>query len=145
MNTEWQYHGTTLLEIEPSFVGFIYVITNIESGKRYYGKKQAFFKKTALKTVLVKSTGLKKKKKIRSLVPSDWKTYYGSSTELQKDVEVLGKDKFSREILKFCTSLSEMSYEEAKIQFSTDSLLYPDKFYNSWISCRVRREHLIKK
>lgn len=140
----WLYQGSPVKEIESSFTGFIYVITNLIDGRKYFGKKNAFFKKTSIKVVTLK-TGVKRKKKIRSMIPSDWATYYGSSVELLKDIELLGKDKFSREILTFCTSLSDMSYQEAKIQFSTDALLYPDKFYNSWIMCRVRRDHLIKK
>jgi len=143
MTTEWTYSGNPITEIESSFVGFIYVITHIDTGKRYFGKKNAFFKKTSLKVVMLKN-GTKKKKKIRSLVPSDWSSYYGSSDSLKKDIDLFGKEKFSREILMFCTSLSSMSYQEAKIQFTTDALLYPDKFYNSWIMVRVRRDHLIK-
>ena len=78
METEnWIFQGNPIKEIESSFVGFIYVITHIESGKRYFGKKNAFFKKTSLKVVTLKN-GTKKKKKIRSLIPSDWQEYYGS-------------------------------------------------------------------
>jgi hypothetical protein len=141
--SNWIYKGNPITEIETSFVGFIYVITHNETGKRYFGKKNSFFKKTSLKVVTLKN-GTKKKKKIRSLIPSDWPSYYGSSDALKKDVELFGKENFTREIILFCTSLSEMSYQEAKIQFSTDALLHPDKFYNSWIMCRVRRDHLIK-
>ena len=147
MNTEtcWTYQGNPITEIEPSVIGFVYVITNLIDGRKYFGKKQATFKKTTYKMVLVKSSGLKKKKKIRSVVPSDWDSYYGSSTELSKDIEILGKENFSREILMFCASLSSMSYQEARIQFVTDALLHPDKYYNAWISCRTRRDHLLKK
>lgn len=139
----WNYKDETVLEIDPVYVGFIYCITNLLDGRKYYGKKKLFFKKTALRTVTLKS-GVKKKKKIRSEVASDWVEYYGSSEELKSDVTKLGVQNFHREIVKFCKTLSEMSYEEAKIQFVTDCLLHPDKFYNSWISVRVRRAHLVK-
>ena len=139
----WIYNNEAVNEINPLYVGFIYCITNRLDGRKYYGKKKLSFKKTALKTVTLKS-GVKKKKKIRSEVPSDWETYYGSSDELKKDVAELGMQNFDREIIKFCTTLSEMSYEEARIQFVTDCLLHPDRFYNSWISVRVRRSHLVK-
>jgi hypothetical protein len=139
----WIYNNEAVNEIDPLYVGFIYCITNRLDGRKYYGKKKLLFKKTALKTVTLKS-GVKKKKKIRSEVPSDWETYYGSSDELKKDVAELGMQNFDREIVKFCKTLSEMSYEEARIQFVTDCLLHPDKFYNSWISVRVRRAHLVK-
>ena len=64
------------------------------------------------------SVGTKKKKKIRSKVDSDWADYFGSSIELNKDVESLGKENFRREILYFCHSKAECSYIEAREQFS---------------------------
>lgn len=144
MNNEWTYEGNPVTEIDPQFVGFIYEITNTLDGRKYIGKKNAFFKKTKYKVVTQKN-GIKKKKKLRSLEPSDWPTYYGSSTELQADVEKLGVGNFTREIVMFCKTASEMTYYEARQQFITDALLQPEKFYNSWIMCRVRRDHLLKK
>ena len=142
--SDWQYQNEIITDIPEKAVGFVYRITNLLDLREYYGKKKATFKKTAIKTVTLKS-GIKKKKKIRSEVQSDWDSYYGSSEELKTDVEKLGRENFKREILKFCYTLSEMSYYEAKVQFDTDCLLKPDKFYNSWISVRIRRAHMIKK
>lgn len=139
----WIYQGNPVIEIDDSITGFIYVITNNIDGRKYFGKKQSKFKKTSIKTVTLKN-GTKKKKKIRTLIDSDWMTYFGSSEELKKDVETLGVVNFSREILQFCYSLTELSYYEAKIQFVTDCLLHPDKYYNSWVSVRTRRDHLLK-
>jgi hypothetical protein len=143
METSWIYQGTPIKEIDPSFLGFIYVITQISTGKKYIGKKKAFFKKTSLKTVTLKN-GTKKKKKIRSLVPSDWSTYYGSSDALKAEIEQCGVEDFTREILIFCESESDLSYQEAKLQFTTDCLRKPDEYWNSWIMVRVRRDHLLK-
>jgi len=140
----WFHNNEPIDEIDPSFVGFTYCITNLLDSRKYYGKKKSTFKKTSVKTVKVKSTGLKKKKKTRTLVDSDWRDYYGSSEELKADVEKLGKENFKREILRFCSSLSELTYFEAKIQFETDCLLDSSKFYNRWIMCRVRADHLSK-
>ena len=140
----WFYENEPIDEIDPSFVGFTYCIENLLDGRKYYGKKKSTFKKVSVRTVKVKSTGLKKKKKIRTQVDSDWRDYYGSSDELKADVEKLGKENFSREILKFCETLTELSYYEAKIQFETDCLLNPSKFYNRWIMVRVRSAHLSK-
>jgi hypothetical protein len=142
--TNWLYNNQIVENIDPIYVGFVYVITNLLDGRKYYWKKKSSFKKTSIKTVVVKSTGLKKKKKIRTLIDSDWRDYYGSSDELKADVEKLGKENFSREILKFCESLTELSYYEAKIQFETDCLLNPNKFYNRWVMVRVRSAHLSK-
>ena len=65
--------------------------------------------------------------------------YFGSSDELNKDVILLGQDSFKREILRYCKSKSEMSYYEAKYQFDNDVLLNEDKWYNGWISVKVRK------
>lgn len=138
----WFYENKPVDEIDPSFVGFTYCIENLLDGRKYYGKKKSTFKKTSVRTVKVKSTGLKKKKKIRTLIDSDWRDYYGSSDELKADVEKLGKENFKREIIRWCKTLTELTYFEAKIQFETDCLLKPDKFYNRWIYCRVRSIHL---
>jgi len=144
MTTEWTYNAEPINEVDPLFVGFIYIITQISTGKKYVGKKKLWFKKTALKTVTLKS-GIKRKKKIRSLVPSDWRTYYGSSDALKLEIEKCGVDDFKREIIAFAETESMLSYLEAKEQFTSDCLLKPDEFFNSWIMVRVRRDHLIKK
>ena len=141
---EWLFEENIIEELPEKSVGFVYQITNLIDGRVYFGKKKSTFRKTTLKTVTLKS-GIKKKKKIRSEVSSDWKTYYGSSLELNNDVEKLGQENFKREILRHCYSLTELSYYESRIQFVTDCLLYPEKYYNSWISSRVRRDNLIKK
>ena len=140
----WVHGGDVIEQLPDGIVGFIYVITNTTNGRKYIGKKKATFKKTAVKTVTLKN-GTKKKKKIVSMIESDWKDYYGSSEELKKDVETLGSDKFTREIIKYCYSLSELTYYEAREQFVTDCLLHPEMWYNSWIAARVRRDHMIRK
>lgn len=131
----WIYEGNILEEVDPSYVGFVYLITNKLNGRQYIGKKLLNFKKTKI---------VKGKKK-KFTVESDWKVYFGSSEELKSDIALHGEDNFERKILKFCKSKGECSYYEAKYQFEYDVLLESDKFYNSWISVRVRRSHLVKK
>ena len=94
----WTYQGSEINELPEDCVGFVYIITNITTDRKYIGKKLAKFSKTTQKTIKLKN-GTKKKKKIRSKIDSDWRDYYGSSPELTKDVELLGKDNFTREIL----------------------------------------------
>ena len=134
----WLYQGTPVNELPEETVGFVYIITNNLSGKKYIGKKLAKFAKTSYKTVKLKN-GTKKKKKIRSKVDSDWLTYWSSSEDLEADVVALGEDKFSREILRYCNSKNELSYYEAKYQFEYDVLLDENKWYNGWISVKVRK------
>jgi hypothetical protein len=140
----WIYNGLPVIEIDPQYFGFVYIITNNTDGRAYYGKKGCFFKKTSYK-VTTRKNGVKYKKKIRSLVNSDWPTYYGSSAELQKDVELHGESNFTREILKFCKTSSELSYYELRYQVVSDCLLYPHLYYNSWISGKIRRSNLLPK
>jgi len=106
----------------------------------YIGKKLSKFSKTTYKTVTLKN-GTKKKKKIKSKIDSDWMEYYGSSIELNKDVESLGKENFTREILFFCKSKAECSYVEAREQFSR-RVLESDTYYNGQISCRIHKSHI---
>lgn len=139
----WLYQNQTINELPEDCIGFVYIITNITSGRKYIGKKLAKFSKTTQKTVKLKN-GTKKKKKIRTKVDSDWRDYYGSSPELSKDVESLGKDNFSREILYYCKSKAECSYIEAREQFSRRVLESKD-YYNGHIQVRVHGSHIINK
>ena len=139
----WYYQDTTVETLPEDCVGFVYLITNNLSGRKYIGKKLAKFSKTTYKTVKQKN-GIKKRKKIRSKVDSDWQEYYGSSPELTADVNKLGTENFSREILFYCQSKSECSYIEAREQFSRRVLESAD-YYNGHIQVRVHGSHIINK
>jgi len=138
----WTYNNEIISEL-PECTGFVYKITNTISGKKYIGKKLSHFSKISLKTITLKN-GSKKKKKIKSLVESDWKTYWSSSESLKSDVILLGQENFSREIIMFCYSKSELSYQEIKLQLQHDVLLYPNLWYNGIINCRICSSHLKK-
>jgi hypothetical protein len=139
----WFYNNEHITELPEDCVGFVYLITNLTSNRKYIGKKLAKFSKTSYKTVTLKN-GTKKKKKIKSKIDSDWLEYYGSSIELNKDVELLGKDNFRREILFFCKSKAECSYIEAREQF-TRRVLETTDYYNGQISVRVHGSHILNK
>jgi hypothetical protein len=139
----WLYNNQLVETLPEDCVGFVYIITNITTDRKYIGKKLAKFSKTTQKTVKLKN-GTKKKKKIRTKVDSDWQDYYGSSPELTKDVESQGKDNFRREILYYCKSKSECSYIEAREQFSRQVLESTD-YYNGHIQVRVHGSHIIGK
>ena len=139
----WIYQTTVVDTLPEDCIGFVYMITNTVNGKKYVGKKLAKFSKTTYKTIKLKN-GKKKRKKIRSKVDSDWQTYWSSSDELKKDVELLGKEKFTREILFYCKSKAECSYIEARTQFER-KVLESNDFYNGQISIRVHGSHIINK
>jgi hypothetical protein len=113
--------------------GFVYMITHLKTGRKYIGKK--FFTKSKTKQV--------KGKKKRSRVSSDWLSYWGSNKKLQEEVKENGKDQYVREILHLCKTRSECSYWETWEIFSRHALMH-DSYYNEWVSCRIRKDHLVK-
>ena len=140
----WTYNNQLVTELPEDCVGFVYLITNTESERKYIGKKLAKFARTRYRVVKLKN-GNKKRKKIRDKVDSDWQEYYGSSNELNKDIEALGKDCFKREILYYCYSKAECSYVEAREQFR-HKVLESDNWYNGLIRVRVNRsQHVINE
>lgn len=116
------------------YIGFVYCITEISSGKKYIGKK--IFKNKKAKPPLKG----KKNRRI-SWVESDWKQYYGSSPRLLAQIKDVGESRFQREIIYLCNTKSEMSYIESKEIFTRDALI-EDDYFNDWISCRIQRNTL---
>ena len=112
-------------------LGFVYLIENLITGKKYVGKKLFYFSRTKQ---------IKGKKK-RFKIESDWISYYGSNAELNSDVETLGQENFKREIIHLCKSKGMCNYLEAKEQF-VRCVLEDDNYYNGWISVKVSISHL---
>ena len=113
------------------FQGFIYVITHKATGKFYIGKKFFISKKTRppLK-------GNKNKRHYK--VESDWKDYWGSSTNLAADIDKYGKKAFERRILRLCKNKWDCAYYEL-IEQINQSVLFRDDSYNEVINIRLRR------
>lgn len=132
---QWTYKNKKIDQLPDDCVGFVYLITNLVSGRKYIGKKLAKFSRTRYKTVVQKN-GKKVKKRIRDKVDSDWKTYYGSNDQLNQDVKNLGEEHFKREIIFICKSKAECSYIEAREQFK-HKVLESDDYYNGIINVRV--------
>ena len=139
----WLYENTQIETLPEDCVGFVYLITNKLSGRKYIGKKLAKFSKTSYRVVKLKN-GNKKRKKIRSKIDSDWQLYYGSNDQLNKDITELGSDNFTREILFYCTSKAACSYIEAREQFN-HKVLESDDYYNGQIVCRIHGSHIKNK
>jgi hypothetical protein len=128
----WLYHGLPIDGARfEGFVGFVYVIHNLETSRRYVGKKLLQHRRTKI---------VKGKRK-RSLVESDWKTYWGSSVELLEDIKRLGHHRFMREIIHLCRSKTELSYMELREQVDR-RVLESDKWYNNYIMVRIRGSQL---
>ena len=121
----WQYDG----DIPKDTYGFIYLIENTVTGKKYIGKKQMFH--------VHKRKPLKGKKNKRHFIEeTDWKEYTGSCNDLNADLEKYGKDKFIFTILTLCTCKWELAYLEAKMQFENKVLL-DESYYNGIINLRI--------
>lgn len=139
----WYYNEQALTELPEDKIGFVYLITNLTTGRRYIGKKLSKFSRVKYKMVTQKN-GIKKRKKIRSKIDSDWQTYWSSSPEVQADVKQLGENKFRREILYFADSKGQLSYLEAREQFHRRVLEEPNQWYNGIIQCRIHRSHVLQ-
>lgn len=131
----WYYNDKEIGDDEiEGYASFVYIITNLETGKKYIGKK--IFKSIRKQKV----KGKTRRKKVTK--DSDWKSYFGSNKLLQEDVERLGQDRFRRDIVKLCKTRGTASYWEAKLQMEYEVLEKPDEFYNDWIMCKVHRSHI---
>lgn len=132
----WMFAGTEFTEDEierfGNPVGFVYVITNILDGRKYIGQKKFGAKR---KTV-------RKGKTKKVYKKSDWQSYYGSNEELKSDVSRLGKENFSRQIIRLCHSKAEMNYYELFEQMAHHVVLQPRKYYNAYVGGRISRRQL---
>jgi hypothetical protein len=106
-----------MVDIPPNSFGFVYKITNTESGKFYIGKKQLIYrrKKKLTKKELNELTDKRLSKFKYTEKESDWATYNGSCKELLSDIRD-GKP-IEKEILMFCPTKSQLTYFETKYQF----------------------------
>lgn len=99
-------HWETTLNLDPeNYFGFVYLITNLKTGKGYIGKKQYY--------------SYKKSKRVKEM---PWRSYTGSSKALNADIKEYGKGNFSFVILHQCVSRGALTYTEANLQHKMDVL-----------------------
>ena len=137
----WLYKNKEINSIEDmptDTFGFVYLVTHTPSGKKYLGKKQLISNRT-----LPPLKGSKRKRKIQK--ESDWKTYYGSQSEVKQLVKE-SKDKleFVREIIIFTSTKKQLTYFETKLQF-VNEVLENDEYLNSNILGKFFRKDLYDK
>lgn len=102
----WYFRGQPFTQDDVgSYAGFVYLITEMSTGKMYVGKK--FFH------------GMRKQKgkTRRSKVGSDWEKYFGSCKELQERVKEFGPDNYKREILSLHTLKRDVNFNEVREQW----------------------------
>lgn len=125
-------HWETGAEIPdaPPF-GFVYRITNLQTGQYYIGKKQCYSAK--------KKKPLKGRKNARRYVTeSDWRSYTGSCKRLNQDIAMIGAVNFRFEILEWTSSKWESAYRELEHQMEQDVLRDP-MAYNGIINVRLTK------
>ena len=130
----WIYEGKpfTSDDIGDQF-GFVYRITNLQTGQQYIGRKYFYQKR--------KPRGGKR----RVTSESDWRGYYGSSEDLKQDIRRVGRENFKREILSTHPTPGRVNYEETRQLFArgvlTESLEDgTPAYYNSNILGRYYRK-----
>jgi hypothetical protein len=130
----WMYQGEEFKEEQAEgYVGFVYLIENIFTKKKYIGKKLFSFTRTK------KVKGKTRRKKVTK--QSDWQNYYGSNNLLKEDVKQFGVTCFRREILHLCKTKGTCSYLELKEQILHNAL-ESENFYNDQIYVRIHRSHI---
>jgi len=117
--------------------GFVYVITNLSTGRQYIGRKYFWSFRTP--------PG--KKRKVKQ--ESDWKKYYGSCPELKEDLKKFGKTNFKREILSLHKTKGLTNFEETRQLFLNNVLTEAmtdgtPAYYNSNILGRYMRKDYFK-
>ena len=117
-----------------SLAGFVYLVTDLNNGKKYVGKKNLWSTRR-----LPPLKGQKRRRVKKS--ESDWKDYFGSNEEVKLLVENEGRDRFKREILRLCKSKGEMTYFEMKEQIDRE-VLFRDDYYNEFIGGKIHSKHL---
>lgn len=128
----WFYEDKPIEKIEDipveKAIGFIYIITQLSTGKRYLGKK--LLTKSSRKTINGKT------KKTRT--ESDWKTYWSSSPKVKELVKEVGEHDFRRDIIQFVTSKGSLAYNEELALYMLGAL-ETDKWFNDNIRAKVYR------
>ena len=137
IGTNWTYEGKVVEELPEDCEAFVYLITNTITHQKYVGKKLEKFKTT-------KKPLKGRKNKRRGTKESDWKTYWGSSEQLQDDILKLGEHRFTREILHYCPSRGVASYIEAQEQFDR-KVLETDDYYNGIINVRIGGSKILRE
>ena len=135
----WIYNGQAFDSCDiGDYFGFVYCITNIQTNRRYIGRKYFYSRRKP------RPDGTNKKRR-RVTSESDWKKYYGSSPELKADIKELGKFNFRREILSLHSTGGRVNFEETRQLFLNNVLTEATeegtpKYYNSNILGRYFRK-----
>jgi len=114
----------------PNRYGFVYEVTELNTGMKYVGIKRFWRKKT-----LQPKKGMKNKR--RSMVESNWRTYNTSSPLMQQKLSE-NPSNYKKEIIMLCDSQEELKCKEAWIQLDYYVSGNWNELFNEVINLRVR-------
>jgi hypothetical protein len=129
------------------YEGYIYMTTILDTGRKYIGKKN-FFQNTNVKLGKKELANLpvsrgKKPSKKKVTKESDWKTYYGSATEIKDSVKQYPKERIIRTLIRLCKTKKELTYYECKYLFDYNVLEPNSGFINDNILGKFYSKDLV--
>jgi len=146
----WLYQNkqiNQLSDMPEDIFGFIYEVTHIPTGRKYLGKKQliSVTKKPLGKKELAELKDRRAKTYKIVKKESDWKTYYGSHSEIKALMKEGKQSEFSREILMFTTSKKLHTYYENKFLFIKEVIEPQSNYINDNIEGRYFKKDFYDK
>ncbi len=145
----WLHNDKIISEIsempEGTF-GFVYEVLHIPTQKKYVGRKQIISVTTKAlgKKELAELTDKRASKKKKVQKESDWKTYYGSHSEIKQLIKEGKTEEFKRTILQFAFSPKHLTYLETKYLFSLSVLEKTNEYFNDNILGKFFRKDIIE-
>lgn len=146
----WLYQNKEVKELADmpeDIFGFIYEVTHLPTGRKYLGKKQliSVTKKPLGKKELALLTDRRAKTYKIVKKESDWKTYYGSHSEIKQLLKEGKQSEFSREILIFTPNKKLHTYYENKMLFIKEVIEPDSNYINDNIEGRYFRKDFYDK
>jgi len=143
----WKYNNVVISdinEIPDGAFGFVYEVLHLPSNKRYIGRKQLISTTTKSlgKKELAQLTDKRASKKKKVQKESDWKTYYGSHSEIKQFIKEGRQEEFERNILEFAFSPKHLTYLETKYLFSLSVLEKETEYFNDNILGKFFRKDI---
>ena len=141
MSKVWSFEGKdydpAYEDIPDDVLGFVYIITDTETGEKYVGQKR-------MRKPKVLPITKSRKRRIRTVVESDWRSYYSSNGVIKENATAGHTDRYQREILHFGSTKGDLNYLETKEQFDREVLL-DDTYLNGIVNCKIHKKHISKK
>lgn len=98
--------------------GFIYIITDMNTGQKYVGKKQCFFTKTGAPKCRGKVNDRGSTRwKDSCWKESNWKKYKGSSNILKDHMKKFPKHTYEYRVVRLCRSKGALTYSEVEVMW----------------------------